>query len=151
MAIRNHIEAIVNMLSERPSFAYGTANELNRLADDQSLPCVFLFPLPAIELSAALNGSVDNTFTIYIEFLYQTSFDLYTADNEIYVSKALQLANEFMVKAAQYRPVPYNSKFFKIKAGIKAKCLPVYNKYDVNTTGVSLSMVLETMQFDAIV
>ncbi|MBS7564678.1 hypothetical protein KHS38_09705 [Mucilaginibacter sp. Bleaf8] len=150
MPIRNHIEAITTTLTAKPTFAYGTANELNRLADEQHFPCVFLFAIPAIELSPAINGSVDNTFTVYLEFLFQTNFDQYTADNEMYVSKALQMANEFIAKAAQYRAHPTEARFFKIKSGIKAKCTPVYNKYDVNTTGVGLTLVLETMSFDAI-
>ncbi|WP_158824726.1 hypothetical protein [Mucilaginibacter lacusdianchii] len=151
MPIRNHIQAVVSSLTNSPSFAHGTVNELNQIADDLEFPCVFLYPLPAIELSAAINGSVDNTFTVYLEFLFKTDFDQYTADNEIYVSKALALANEFMIKAAQYRSTTSVSRFFKIKASTKAKCLPVYNKYDVNTTGVSLTVVLETMQFDELI
>jgi hypothetical protein len=150
MPIRNHIEAVTRTLAAQPTFAYGTANELNRLADEQRFPCVFLFAIPAIELSPAVNGSVDNTFTVYLEFLFQTDFDQYTADNETYVSQALHMASEFIAKAAQYRAQPTGARFFKIKPGTKAKCTPVYNKYDVNTTGVGITIVLETMNFDPI-
>jgi hypothetical protein len=146
MPIRNQIEAVVQTLNNAPAFVYGTANELNTLADDTAFPCVFLYPPTLINLSPQINGSVDNTFGITIEFLFKTEFDQYTEDNETYVSQALHLANEFITKAAKYREG--DGRYFKIKAGDKAKCTPVYNKYDVNTTGVSLTITLATMYFD---
>lgn len=147
MAIRNQIEAVVHTLSSNPSFIYGSANELNLLADQENFPCVFMYPLQPIIVVPCTNGSVDNTFTVYLEFLFKTDFDQYTSDNETYISQALQMANEFIVKAATYRQG--DGRYFKIKAGEKAKCTPVYNKYDVNTTGVSLSITLATMYFQA--
>lgn len=73
--MRNQIEAIVQTLSGSPTFAYGTQNELNTLADDiANFPCVFMYPLQPIEVSPQVNGSVDNTFTLYLEFLYKTDF-----------------------------------------------------------------------------
>ena len=146
MPIRNQIEAIVQTLSVIPTFVYGTANELNLLADDASFPCVFMYPLQPIDVSPQVNGSVDNTFSIYLEFLFKTDFDQYTSDNETYVNQALALANEFIVKASKYREA--EGRYFRIKAGDKAKCLPVYNKFDVNTTGVNLTISLATMYFD---
>lgn len=145
MPIRNQIFNITQALTGTPSFIYGTANELNQLADDEAFPCVFMYPLSSIELSPAINGSVSNTFSVYLEFLFKTDFAQFTADNETYVSKALHLANEFLVKASTYQEGP--SKHFKIMAGSKAKCLPVYNKYDVNTTGVSLTLTMQTLGF----
>ncbi|MFI5138694.1 MAG: hypothetical protein ACHQIM_12780 [Sphingobacteriales bacterium] len=147
MPIRNQIEAIVQTLSVTPTFVYGTANELNQLADDASFPCVFMYPLQPIDVSPQVNGSVDNTFSIYLEFLFKTDFDQYTSDNETYVTQALSLANEFIVKASRYREG--EGRYFKIKAGDKAKCLPVYNKFDVNTTGVNLTISLATMYFES--
>jgi hypothetical protein len=147
MPIRNQIEAIVQMLSSPPTFIYGTVNELNALADDAAtFPCVFMYPMQAIDVSPQINGSVDNTFSIYMEFLFKTEFDQYTSDNETYVNQALSLANEFIVKASKYREG--EGRYFRIKAGDKAKCLPVYNKFDVNTTGVNLTITLATMYFD---
>jgi hypothetical protein len=146
MPIRNQIEAIVQALSVTPTFVYGTANELNLLADDASFPCVFMYPLQPIDVSPQVNGSVDNTFSIYLEFLFKTDFDQYTSDNETFVNQALSLANEFIVKASKYREA--EGRYFRIKAGDKAKCLPVYNKFDVNTTGVNLTISLATMYFD---
>jgi hypothetical protein len=144
--MRNQIEAIVQTLTGSPAFAYGTQAELNTLADDTAFPCVFLYPLQPIEVSPQVNGAVDNTFTIYIEFLFKTDFGQFTADNETYITQALQLANEFVVKASKYREG--EGRYFRIKAGIKAKCIPVYNKFDVNTTGIGLTIVLPTMYFD---
>jgi hypothetical protein len=146
MPIRNQIEAITQTLTEQPTFIYGTVNEINTLADDASFPCVFMYPLQPIDVSPQINGSVDNTFSVYMEFLYKTEFDQYTADNETYVNQALRMANEFIVKASKYREG--DGRYFRIKAGDKAKCLPVYNKFDVNSTGVNLTITLATMYFD---
>jgi hypothetical protein len=146
MPIRNQIEAVTQLLSAPTTFIYGSPNELNLLADDAAFPCVFLHPLQAVEVMPALNGSVDNTYTLYLEFLYKTEFGQFTADNETLVQQALHLANEFIVKAAGYREG--EGRYFKIKASLKAKCVPVYNKYNVNTTGVGLTLTLSTIYFE---
>lgn len=146
MPIRNQIEAITQTLSTPVTFVYGTANELNQLADSSTFPVVFMYPLQPIDISPQVNGSVNNTFSVYLEFLYQTDFDQYTADNETFITQALALASEFIVKASTYREG--EGRFFRIKAGDRAKCLPVYNKFDVNTTGVNLTISLATMYFD---
>jgi hypothetical protein len=146
MPIRNQIEAVSQTLTEQPTFIYGTVNEINTLADDASFPCIFMYPLQPIDVSPQVNGSVDNTFSVYLEFLYKTEFDQYTSDNETYVNQALKMANEFIVKASKYREG--QGRYFKIKAGDKAKCLPVYNKFDVNSTGVNLTITLATMYFE---
>lgn len=148
MPIRNQIAAIVQALPGQPQFIYGSANELNHLADDTSFPCVFLYPIQPIEIITGINGSVNNSFTLNLEFLYQTEFDQYTADNEIYVSQALQMANQFIIKATTY--VDGAGRYFRVKAGEKAKCTPVYNKFDVNATGVSLIITLHAMYAEPI-
>ncbi len=144
--IRNQIQSITQTLSSAPTFIYGTQNELNLLADDASFPCVFMYPPQPVDLSPQVNGSVDNTFSVYLEFLYKTEFDQYSADNETYVNQALQMANEFIVKASKYREG--EGRYFRIKAGDKARSLPVYNKFDTNTSGVSLTITLSTMYYD---
>lgn len=144
--MRNHIEAIVQSLSTPTTFIYGTEKELNTLADDVAFPAAFMYPLQPFTLSPHVNGSVNNVFTLYIEFLYQTEFGQFTAQNEVLVEQALQMANEFMVKASTYRDG--DGRAFRIKAGEKAKCVPVYNKFDVNTTGVGLTITLSTMYFN---
>ncbi|QEM09281.1 hypothetical protein [Mucilaginibacter rubeus] len=144
--MRNQIEAIVQTLNGQPAFAYGTQAELNTLADDITFPCVFLYPPQPIEVSPQVNGSVDNTFTVYMEFLFKTDFGQYTADNETYIAQAQQMANQFVVKASKYREG--EGRYFRIKARQKAKCVPVYNKFDVNTTGVGLTITLSTMYFN---
>ena len=147
MPIRNQIEAVAQTLSTPVTFVYGTANELNQIADDATLfPVVFMYPLQPIDVSPQINGSVDNVFSVYLEFLFKTDFDQYTSDNETYVTQALALANEFIVKASTYRET--EGRYFRIKAGSRAKCLPVYNKFDVNTTGVNLTISLATMYFE---
>ncbi|HTK21829.1 MAG TPA: hypothetical protein VL442_20070 [Mucilaginibacter sp.] len=147
MPIRNQIEAVTQLLTEQPAFIYGTVNEINQLADDASFPCVFMYPLQPIDVSPQVNGSVDNTFSVYLEFLYKTEFDQFTSGNEDYVNQALRMANEFIVKASKYREG--DGRYFRIKASDKAKCLPVYNKFDVSSTGVSLTISLATMYFDS--
>jgi len=146
MPIRNQIEAIVQTLGGSPTFIYGTANELNLLADDAAFPCVFMYALQSLNLSPQVNGSVDNSFSIYLEFLFKTEFDQFTADNETLVNQALHLANEFIVKASKYREG--DGRYFRVKAGDKARCQPVYNKFDVNSTGVNLTLTLNTMYFE---
>jgi len=146
--IRNQIQSITQTLTTPTTFIYGTANELNLLADDTTFPVVFMYPLQPVEISPQVNGSVNNTFSVYLEFLFQTEFDQYSSDNETYVTRALQMANEFMVKAAKYREG--GGRYFRVKAGDKAKSLPVYNKFDVNTTGVSLTLTLKNMYYPAI-
>ncbi|WP_374951009.1 hypothetical protein [Mucilaginibacter sp.] len=145
--MRNQIEAVTQLLSAAPNFLYGTEKELNTLADDTLFPCIMLYPMQPIVVSPHVNGSVDNVFTIYLEFLYQTEFGQYTAENETYIQQALHMANEFIVKAARYRDG--NGRYFRIKAGEKAKCIPVYNKFDVNTTGVGLTITLNSMYYEA--
>jgi hypothetical protein len=130
MPIRNQIAAVVQTLTGAPAFLYGTVTELNTLADDAAFPCVFMYPLQPIDVSPQVNGSVNNNFPICLDFLFKTDFGQYTADNETYVSQALHLANEFIVKASKYREG--EGRFFRIKAGDKAKCVPVYNKFDGN-------------------
>jgi hypothetical protein len=147
MPIRNQIEAITQTLNVPITFVYGTANELNQLADDAVFPVVFMYPLQPIDVSPQINGSVDNVFSIYLEFLYKTDFDQYTSDNETYVTQALSLANQFIVKASAYREG--EGRYFRVKAGDRAKCLPVYNKFDVNTTGVNLTISLAAMYFES--
>jgi hypothetical protein len=144
--MRNQIEAVTQSLNANPSFLYGTEKELNTLGDDVSFPCVFMYSMQPIVVSPQVNGSVDNVFTLYLEFLYKTEFGQFTAENETYVQQALRMANEFIVKAAKYRDG--DGRYFRIKAGEKAKCLPVYNKFDVNTTGIGLTITLNTMYYD---
>jgi hypothetical protein len=146
MPIRNQIEAITQTLSKPLTFIYGTANELNQQADTATFPVAFMYPLQPIEVTPQINGSVENSYSIYMEFLFRTDFDQYTSNNETYVNEALSLANEFIVKAARYREG--EGRYFRIKAGNKAKCLPVYNKFDVNTTGVNLTFTLTSMYFE---
>ncbi len=125
--IRNQIQSITQTLTAAPTFIYGTANELNLLADDASFPCVFMLcPLQPVEVSPQVNGSVDNTFSVSpFEFLYKTEFDQYTADNETYVNQALQMANEFIVIRTFHPPTREGeAAISKSKAGDKARCLP---------------------------
>lgn len=155
MPIRNQIEAIVNQLTVpaddpdagpiTPAFLYGTGKELNNQADDIAFPVVFMYTLQPIDLSYTLSNSVNDAISIYLEFLFKTEFGEYTASNEAYVSKALDLAKQFMVKLANYRQSPNQGRFFKVHENDRAKSVPVYNKFDVNSTGVNLQITVSTM------
>lgn len=150
MAIRNEIEAVVNQLVSKPNFLYGTANELNLLVDDEEFPVAMLYNLQSGELSTTLSQAINDSYSVYMEFLFKTEFDQYTADNETYVKQALALAKEFLVKLEFYRKAPDAARYFKIKVDEKIKALPVYNKFDVNSTGISISFSLTTMLSDNI-
>jgi hypothetical protein len=146
MPIVQQIQNIVGLLDGAPTFLHGTVNELNRLADDSQFPCVFMYPITPISIMSQVNGSVDNTFDLYLEFLFKTEFDQFTSQNDTYVSQALHLANQFVVKTSNYREG--NSRYFKMKADERSKAMPVYNKFDVNTTGIGLQIKLRTMAYE---
>lgn len=147
--LRNPIEAVVGQLSARPTYLYGTPDELNAQADNAAFPCVFHYALSPLELSYRKSLSVDSKVSLYLEFLYQTPFAQYSADNEAIVLQALGMAQEFMVKLASYRPEADSpasaGRYFRVETGDKAQALPVYNKFDVNSTGVNLRIALRPM------
>lgn len=156
MPIRNQIEAIVQSMlvvppvapqthPVAPVFLYGTAKELNVLADSSGFPCVFLYAIQPITSVPGINGSVNNVIDVLIAFLFKTCFDQYSADDEVNVNQAVRWANIFIHKAAGYREGA--SRYFRIKPGELAKCTPFYNKseFDVCVSGCTLSMKLETM------
>jgi hypothetical protein len=148
--IRNQIEAIVKTLTappgfNQPGFLYGTANELNLLVDNASFPVVMLYTLKPIDKSTTLSNAVSDKFSIYMEFLFKTEFDQYTSDNETYIDMANQMCNEFLVKMENYRETQYASRYFKIHEGEGRKALPVYNKFQANSTGISLALTVGTM------
>lgn len=148
MPIRNQIEAVVNQLVIKPNFLYGTARELNVLADDVEFPIVMLYSLKPIEKDTTLSNAIDEKFAIYLEFLFKTEFDQYTSDNETYIEQANNLCNEFLVKLQNYRESPNASRYFKIHQDEKMRSLPVYNRLDANSTGVNLTLTLKTMNND---
>lgn len=146
--IRNQIEDIVKQLKAQPSFLYGTAKELNLLLDKASFPVVMLYNLQPVNKKFTLSNAISDQFSILMAFLFQTDFDQFTRDNEIYVQMANAMANEFLVKLANYRETPYASRYFKIHENDPAKSQPFYNKNDVNSTGVTLQISLNTMNND---
>jgi hypothetical protein len=156
MPIRNQIEAIVQTMLvippvepstdyTAPGFRYGTSKELNVLADDANFPCVFLYALQPIDAAPGVNGSVNNSISILLAFLFKTEFDQYSADDEVNVNEAWKWANIFIAKASVYREG--SGRYFRIKAGERSQIKPFYNKseFDVNTSGVTLSITLNTM------
>lgn len=147
MALRNEIEAIVASLTDCPIFLYGTANELNTLTDDPDFETkagVFMYAIQQIELAYSFNGAIDEGYNIYLEFLKRTEFGLFTAENETIINQCIALAKEFMIALRDYKSLNGN-KVFKISSNDKAKSVSVYDKFNVNMVGVSLSLNIKPM------
>lgn len=143
--IRNQIEAIVNQLNINPSFLYGTANELNLLVDKAKFPCVMLYTLKPGRDKTTFSHAINASYSIYMEFLYLTEFDEYSYQNEQYIISANALKEEFLIKLQAYRmPGVTQSKFFEVNINDSDTSIPVYNKFDPNSTGVSLTINLAT-------
>ncbi len=154
--IRNQIEDVVKQLKaqpgyNQPSFLYGTAKELNLMLDQSAFPVVMLYNLQPVSKEFTLSNAISEKFSILMAFLFQTQFDQFTRDNEIYVDMANAMCNEFLVKLSYYRETPYAARYFKIHENDPAKSQPVYNKGDVNSTGVTLTISLSTMNNDNII
>ncbi len=142
--LRNQIEAIVGELNAKPTFLYGTPNELNALVDDASFPCVFLFAAIPNTKRFRRTNSLDNEYSVYMEFLYKTDFGIYSAENEAVILQAKAMSDEFMLKLNDYRP-DNQRRYFEIQQGDSAREIAVYNKYNVNSTGVNLQLNLKPM------
>lgn len=145
MPIRNQIEAVVNQLVSAPTFLYGTHKELNQLTDNAKFPVVMLYTLKPITKQQTLSHAINDKFSIYMEFLFKTEFDQYTSQNETYIEQANALIDEFLIKLDNYRESEDDSRYFKIHNKDSMQALPVYNKMDVNSTGMNLSLTLNTM------
>lgn len=145
--VRNEIEQVVNQLVSAPKFLYGTANELNKLADSQdwTTGIVMLYTLKTVQLDYTLSNTIDSKYSLYLEFLYLTPYDQYTSQNEQIITQAYWLMKEFLVKLSYFRFQPNDARYFKIHNEDKAQSLPVYNKLDVNSTGVNLTLTLSKM------
>ncbi|HEY4326375.1 MAG TPA: hypothetical protein VGN20_20490 [Mucilaginibacter sp.] len=144
--IVTQIQAIVNQLTEAPGFLYGTADELNLQLDSQkTFPVVCMYALPPIESSFTLSNAISNKFNLQIKFLYKSTFDQNTAQNEAIADQALTMANEFMVTLANYRDQIIGGRYFKVHQKDRAQVSIMYNDFDINLTGVKLTMNLNTM------
>lgn len=152
MPIVNQVAAVVAQLNSAPVFAYGTKKELNLATDKMNFGngVVFLLTLKPILKNNTISNAINSRFQILMQFLYKTEFDQYTSQNETYIERADDLQNEFLVKLQHYRQTPLESRFFKITVPEKENSIPVYNIYDANTTGMSLTLTLETMNNDNI-
>jgi hypothetical protein len=144
--ISDNIQAVVNQLVTPTGFVYGTKDEMNVFLDKvNSFPVVLLYPLKPIEKNETVSYAINDKFSIYLEFLYKTTFDMYTSQNEVFIDLANNLVNEFLIKLDRYRISADQPKFFVINVNDKRQSLPVYNKFDANLTGVNLTLSLTTM------
>ena len=154
--IRNQIEDVVKTLRPQgkfnaPSFIYGTSAELNLKLDAADFPVVMLYSLKPVDKNYTLSNAINSKFSIMMAFLFRTEFDQFTSDNEVYIQMANAMCDEFLVKLSNYRETQYASRYFKIHENDPAKALPVYNKSDVNSTGVTLTVTLNTMNNDNVI
>jgi len=149
MPLRDEIQAIVASLPNQPiDFLYGTANEINVDADSVNNPAlVCLYPLMPIGIGLGVNGSANNTFDLYMEFIMITKFENQSDDNEGKINQMIELANRFLVYMSKYVRQGEVSQYFKFDKGFKAKAMPIYYSKDSNRCGVSLSFSVST-RFD---
>lgn len=144
----SQISEIIGSLPTSSSFTYGTAKEINYKIDTETNQQDFyvcLFPFSPIGISLLKTGGADNEFDIYMEFLFKTKFERTSADNEQATQTALYYANLFLVRLREYQPAGNQTKYFNWRDTDKATARPVYNMYDVNTCGISLTFKLRLM------
>lgn len=144
MPLKSHIYAICDKLAADHTNVYGTAKEINYKADkaDTNL-FICLFPLTPVTISLAKSGGANNYFDFYMEFLYLTKFERTTEDNEIHLNNALDNINKFLAQLREYRVG--NSKYFDWKDDTQAQARPVYNSYDANFCGMSLTFKVKIL------
>lgn len=145
--IATQIQAIVSQLSVPMGFVYGTANELNAKIDKNAVwPCAVMYNIVSSPSTFTKSNAISNNFALQIKFVYKSEFaDDDTAINEAYASQAMALANEFLVKLANYRISSTSGRYFKVKSTDKATISPVYKDFDINAAGVKLTLNLSTM------
>ena len=145
--IRDQIEAVVKQLVSGPVFCYGTKKELNLLGDSANWVngVVMLYPLKPVKKKTTVSNAIGERFSLFMQFLYKTEFDEYTSQNEPYIRRANDLCNEFLVKLEYYRESPLEARYFQIHVNETASGLPAYNEFDVNSTGINLTMELSSM------
>lgn len=148
--IRNQINDIVKQLNappgyNQPGFLYGTAKELNALIDNAQFPVVMLYNLNPVPKKFTNSYAINSNYSIIMAFLFKTEFDQYTSQNEVYVDMANAMADEFLVRLSLYRETPYAPRYFRVNVDDPAKAQPVYNKGDINSTGITLQINLNTM------
>lgn len=145
--IRNQIEAVVKQIVSAPVFCYGSKAELNLLGDSANWinGVVMLYPLKPVKKKTTISQAVSERFSIFMQFLYKTEFDEYTSQNEPYIIKANALCNEFLVKLEYYRETPLDARYFQIHVNETSNGLPAYNQFDINSTGVNLTLELSSM------
>jgi len=134
-----------------PGFLYGTANEINLKGDNQTVfPVICFFPIQPVTVGLTHSGSADNWYNMYFEILYKTKFEKDSNDNEPLQNSALAIANRFLFALREYRETQISPRFFKWDDKEQARAQPIYNAYDVNTTGISLTFRIKTRLNDYI-
>lgn len=136
-------------MSGSPEFLFGTGKELNQMADDATTPfCIFLYALQPVKLKQTISGGIEESFSVYMEFLKVTEFGEYTNDVEDEREQCLEILKEFLVRLQQYRV--NGSKVYLVEIRDEAKSVNFYDKYDVNMVGHSLEFNLKKLYRDNI-
>lgn len=155
MALRDDIQNVSTQMRVPPNFFYGTENEFNTAIDDfknlelDKKGVLFMYSLQQVNFESTNNNSVNNTYSIFLAFLYKHEFDTQNSNQiEPIDTMVVNSINEFLVRLKNYRGAN-GGKVFKIDVGDKTKPKPVYFNYaDVNLYGRGFALDLPTFYND---
>jgi hypothetical protein len=119
------------------SYEFNDWTRANVTLDFKALP-VCLYILPVSGRLNFKNGFVRDNPNAMIAFLDKAELDFEGSENEVTVERMKQHAVEFISlanRSGQFKPLPENVPYSV-----------VYDKLDVNLTGIVLSVTLEELQ-----
>jgi hypothetical protein len=152
MSLKYHISAIVAQLTGTPTFVFGRKDELNSLAEyvdfqQGAHSAVFMYAIQDERGERSKSGGRKVVFGIYLQFLKQTLFTEWSSENDVIVQEMRELKNEFLNRLTEYEV--NGNRVFNISFGDRDKSQNLYQKFDVNTTGVDLTIELRELYKDA--
>ena len=158
MPILSQIQGVVNKMADfatigksAPTFLYGTALEVNKLLDDCSFPVVFLYPCAPSNVNFTLSNAISETFNITVGFIFnKNDVDDSTVNVDSNLLLAENMSNEFLVRLKEYRETPLAARYFRIKNLDISKRAYFYNKFDTLACGITITILLNTMNNDNI-
>lgn len=139
MTIREHIEAVVATMKSKPTFIYGSTDDLNRLVDTVTkFPVVFLLDIAPSTLTLDPSGAIAENNAKYMEFFSPCEFADDPNKIDLIQSEMLTEIKDFIIKAREYRVG--GSKVFKFEKGDSVRSLNFLDKYDINVAGRTLDV-----------
>jgi len=136
MRVDLKIKAIVEQM-HGISYEFNDWTRANVNFDNLPLPCCLNVLPPAGQLNFK-NGNVRDRVYAQIAFLDKTDFDFEGEENEIIVEKMKKYAVQFVYLANESRLIKILPETINYSV--------VYDKLDVNVTGVVLSATIEEFQ-----